>query len=75
MCILFRQNSRAVFALGACSQVQVVVQCWSVWSDLGQQGDRIHITPFGEGNVPWMVRELIRRAEPQCERQPRIVVG
>jgi hypothetical protein len=30
---------------------------------------------FGEGNVPWMVRELIRKHEPNSERQPRIVVG
>ncbi len=30
---------------------------------------------FGEGNVPWMVRELIRRAEPNPERQPRVVIG
>ncbi len=30
---------------------------------------------IGEGNVPWMVRELILQAEPHPERQPRIVIG
>ena len=30
---------------------------------------------FGEGNVPWMVRELLRRAEPDTERRPFIVVA
>ena len=30
---------------------------------------------FGEGNVPWMVRELICREEPDPERQPRVIIG
>jgi hypothetical protein len=30
---------------------------------------------FGEGNVPWMVRELLRRAEPDPDRRPFIVVA
>jgi hypothetical protein len=30
---------------------------------------------FGEGNVPWMVRELILNAEPNPERQPRVIIG
>jgi hypothetical protein len=30
---------------------------------------------FGEGNVPWLVRELIRKAEPDPARQPRIIIG
>jgi hypothetical protein len=30
---------------------------------------------FGEGNVPWMVRELIRRAEKNPERRPLISVA
>jgi hypothetical protein len=30
---------------------------------------------FGEGNVPWMVRELIRKAEPIPEKRPFIVVA
>jgi hypothetical protein len=30
---------------------------------------------FGEGNVPWMVRELVLDNEPRPERQPRIIVG
>jgi hypothetical protein len=30
---------------------------------------------FGEGNVPWMVRELIRKAEPDPNRQPPVIVG
>jgi hypothetical protein len=30
---------------------------------------------FGEGNVPWMVRELVQDAEPRPERQPRVIIG
>jgi hypothetical protein len=30
---------------------------------------------FGEGNVPWKVRELILRAEPDPERRPRVIIG
>ena len=30
---------------------------------------------FGEGNVPWRVRELIRKAEPNPERRPQVIVG
>src|SRR5262249_34262675 len=30
---------------------------------------------FGEGNVPWVVRELIVKAEPDPAKQPRVVIG
>ena len=30
---------------------------------------------FGEGNVPWMVRELLRRAEPDPARRPHVIVA
>jgi hypothetical protein len=30
---------------------------------------------FGEGNVPWLVRELVRWAEPDPERRLRVVIG
>jgi hypothetical protein len=30
---------------------------------------------FGEGNVPWMVRELIRLAEPELEKRPAVIIG
>jgi hypothetical protein len=30
---------------------------------------------FGEGNVPWIVRELVRRAEPDEARRPLITVA
>ena len=30
---------------------------------------------FGEGNIPWKVRELIHGAEPDPAKRPRVVVG
>src|SRR5262245_59262920 len=45
------------------------------WSDESPVAANLGFLLFGEGNVPWMVRELIRRAEPNPERQPRIVIG
>ena len=45
------------------------------WSDERPLAANIGFVLFGEGNVPWMVRELILKAEPNPERQPRVVVG
>jgi hypothetical protein len=45
------------------------------WSDEGSITANINFLIFGEGNIPWLVRELIRKAEPNPERQPRIVIG
>jgi hypothetical protein len=30
---------------------------------------------FGEGNIPWKVRELIQRAEKDPAKRPRVIVG
>ena len=30
---------------------------------------------FGEGNVPWRVRELLCKAEPDPAKQPRVIIG
>jgi hypothetical protein len=45
------------------------------WSDESPLAANIGFLLFGEGNVPWMVRELIRKAEPNPERQPRVIIG
>lgn len=45
------------------------------WSDETPLAANIGFVLFGEGNVPWMVRELIIKAEPDPARQPRVVVG
>jgi hypothetical protein len=45
------------------------------WSERSPLTASLDFVMFGEGNVPWMVRELIRRAEPDSKRRPRIIVG
>lgn len=45
------------------------------WSDENPLAANIGFLLFGEGNVPWIVRELILNAEPRPERQPRVVIG
>lgn len=45
------------------------------WSERSPLTASLDFVLFGEGNVPWMVRELIRRAEPDPKRRPRIVIG
>ena len=45
------------------------------WSDENPLMASIGFFLFGEGNVPWRVRELIRKAEHDTERQPRVIVG
>jgi hypothetical protein len=45
------------------------------WSDELPLAASVRFVLFGEGNVPWMVRELIRRAEPDPARQSRVVIG
>ena len=45
------------------------------WSDEAPLTANLKFVFFGEGNVPWLVRELIRRNEPDETRQPRVVIG
>lgn len=45
------------------------------WSDESPIAASFSFLLFGEGNVPWMVRELIKEAQPDPERQPRVVIG
>jgi hypothetical protein len=45
------------------------------WSDENPLAANLNFILFGQGNIPWMVRELIRKAQPDRQRQPRIVIG
>jgi hypothetical protein len=45
------------------------------WSDENPLTANLNFILFGQGNVPWMVRELIRKAQPDPAKQPRIVIG
>lgn len=45
---------------------------WSLESPLAAN---LNFLLLGEGNIPWMVKELIRKAMPDSARQPRILIG
>ena len=45
------------------------------WSNERPIEANLNFLLFGQGNIPWMVRDLIRKAEPNPERQPPTVIG
>ena len=45
------------------------------WTDETPLSGTLGFILFGEGNVPWMVRELIRKAEPDPTRRPLIILA
>ncbi len=45
------------------------------WSEETPIAANLNFLLFGKGNVPWMVKALVRKAEKCPDRRPRIVVG
>ena len=45
------------------------------WSAQSPMAANLSFLLFGEGNVPWMVRELILDAEPDPAKQPKVIIG
>jgi hypothetical protein len=45
------------------------------WSDESPLAANLGFLLFGEGNVPWLVRELIAKAEPDSKKRPRVIIG
>jgi hypothetical protein len=45
------------------------------WSEETPLASNLNFLLWGQGNIPWLVHALIRNAEPDPQRQPRVVVG
>ena len=45
------------------------------WSNESPLAANVNFLLFGEGNIPWMVRSLIQKAEPNVDRRPRVIIG
>jgi len=45
------------------------------WTEESPLSGGLGFVLFGEGNVPWMVRELLRRAEKDPARRPLIIIA
>ena len=64
----------AIIAL-ECSKVGTPPEIHFGWSNESPLAASFSFLLFGEGNVPWMVQELIRKAEPDPARQPQVFIG
>jgi hypothetical protein len=45
------------------------------WSNESPLAANVNFLLFGEGNIPWMVRSLIQKAEPNVDRRPHVIIG
>lgn len=45
------------------------------WSEMDLLTSSWSYLAFGEGNVPWKVRELLIQAEGEAEKRPRVIIG
>jgi hypothetical protein len=45
------------------------------WSDESPMAANLHFLLLGQGNIPWMVHELMRKAEKDEQRRPLVFVG
>jgi len=45
------------------------------WSHEQPLAANLNFLLLGEGNIPWMVKELVRKAVPDATRQPRVRIG
>jgi hypothetical protein len=45
------------------------------WSEESPLAANLRFVLFGEGNIPWLVRELIRLAEPDPTHRPHVIIG
>ncbi|MBO0698494.1 MAG: amino acid transporter [Zavarzinella sp.] len=57
------------------SKVGQVAEIHFGWTDESPVSGTLGFLLFGEGNVPWMVRELIHKAEPNPARRPLIIIA
>jgi hypothetical protein len=64
----------AVIAL-ECSRAGSPPEIHFGWSDDNPLAAAIGFFLFGEGNVPWRVRELLCKAEPDPKKRPHVFIG
>jgi hypothetical protein len=45
------------------------------WSNESPLAANLSFVLFGQGNVPWLVRELLQKAEPDASKRPHVIIG
>jgi hypothetical protein len=82
-------EGREVIRVSRCTSVAHVLACIGLaftevgeppeihfaWSDESPMTANLNFLLLGQGNVPWMVHALVRKAQPNPLRQPRVVIG
>lgn len=59
----------------ALSQSSKPIELHFGWSNESPMRTNLDFLLFGEGNVPWLVHDLLRRAEPDESKRPRVIIG
>lgn len=86
---IVQQDGREVIRVSDCSSIAHVLAAIALdfrevgrppeihfdWSNESPLTSNLNFLLWGQGNVPWLVHALIRRAEPDRGRQPRVVIG
>jgi len=65
----------AAICLELCSGGGVPPRIIFGWSHERPLAANLNFLLLGEGNIPWMVKELVRRAVADPAREPRVVIG
>lgn len=86
---VFEEDSRQVIRIRRCVSVSHAIAAVAVemsrytkppalhfgWPEMTLVEASYSYLVFGEGNIPWRVRELIQREQPDPEHRPRVIVG
>jgi hypothetical protein len=86
---VFEEGNRFVIKAGRCVSVSHAIAAIALemsryskppglhfgWPDMDLMTASWSYFAFGEGNVPWKVRELIQLAEPDLDKRPRVIIG
>ncbi len=84
-----KENDKEIIRVSKCSSVSHVMAAIALefskfgrppevifgWSNESPLAANLNFLFMGQGNVPWMVQELIRRAEPSEAKRPRVIIG
>jgi hypothetical protein len=84
-----RENGTELIQVSRCASVAHVIAAIALemakvgqppevhfgWSDESPLAANVNFLLFGQGNIPWMVRNLIQKAEPNPARRPRVIIG
>jgi Co/Zn/Cd efflux system component len=86
---IYEQHGLEVIHVSKCSSIAHVIAAIALefskvgrppevifgWSHESPLAANLNFLFFGQGNVPWMVQELVRRVEPDEAKCPRVVIG